>query len=313
MSDQGNTGGAPAPTSTPTAPQPSNDNGTPPAADAAPPEPRYKMKLPGGKEEEIPVSELIKRAEKGIGADHRFEQAAGMRKEVEAILRKLPEDTIGAMEQLIGDKSRAAKSVLAQMWKNPDLRAEMESYLVEQYQYEGLPEQERRKVDEDRELRRDAAELKRMKEAEKARQESAQTEHFKQQYSAHFTQALTEAGIDKSDEDEWGDAWDMMVDATMYAQKNKLPYDPRRFAALAKEKMDRIARNRLRKRAKDPAAVAEWLGDEGLAGLRKHEIERHQPKAPMPQRTRGNGKQASERGNPPKSVASVFRRIRGEG
>ncbi len=305
MSDQGSTGGAPAPTSAPTTSAPANDNGTPPA-DAAPPEARHKIKV-RGEEREVPLSELIKLAEKGGGAEKVFEEAAGMRKQVEALLRKLPEDTVGALEQLLGDKSRAAKTVLAQMWRDPAVRAEMEAYLVEQYQYEGLPEQERRKVDEDRDVRRKAAEYERLAKEDADRKRDAATTQYRERFTATFTNALAAEGLPAEPR-----TLAMMAQLAEAAINGNEKVTAAQLAQRVREELREIARGTVG--SLDPEALAELLGEDKLGALRKRDVERLKPKAPAVERTRGNGKAAPEKRNgAPKSYASVLRRIRGEG
>jgi hypothetical protein len=75
-----------------------------------------KWVLKGVKGEDIEVSdinELVKRAQKGVGAELKFEEAAQIKKEAAELLRMMNEDPLGLLEELGMDSLALAKKRLA--------------------------------------------------------------------------------------------------------------------------------------------------------------------------------------------------------
>jgi hypothetical protein len=325
MSDAaGSTGGGAAPSAPTTSaapvavkatggPAPANTNGSArePAANdqsGAPPEARHKLKI-GGEERELPLSEILKLASKGEGAEQRFRQAAEKEREIENLLRKLPEDTIGALEHLVGDRSRAAKSVMAQLMKDPRTRAEVESFLVETYEYESKPEPERRKVDEHRDLQ---AKAKRLEEIEKRDQEQRYTQEVQQhqqRFAQGFTQALGASGIPVTQH--------TMARMALHTEHALERHERVTLAEIAGRVRDELRADvSAHVGSLDADALAELLGEEKLGALRKRDVEKLRPRAPMPERMPGAGKGRAEKpAGEPKRVgtSAFFRKLRGEG
>jgi hypothetical protein len=328
MSDAaGSTGGAPsAPTSAaPVAaqatggPGPANTNGSArePAANdqsgAPPDEPRYKLKLKTG-EQEFPLSEILKRAQKGEGAEERFREAAAKEREIERLLQKLPEDTIGALEHLVGDKSKAAQALLKQLWTGS--RSELEAFLVEQYEYESKPEPERRKVDEHRDLQAKAKRLEEIESREKDRAHTQAVEQHQQRFAQQFTAALSAAGVDMSDPEEAEEAMSRMAMHVERAIDSREQTNVQAIATKVAARLEKIATGRVRRLAKTPERLAELLGDEGRGALRKWDVDSLKPKAPMPERMPGNGKARAEKPAGERKrvgTSDFFRKLRGEG
>lgn len=310
------TGGAPsAPTSTPAAPAAANDNGSAPEGasaaandNAAPPEPRHRVKV-GGEERELTIAELAKLAEKGHGAEAKFREAAQLRKQMEAIVERLPTDTIGALEQLIGDKSKAARQVMAQLLRDPQARAEVEAYLVETYEYEAKPDAERRKIDEERDLREKARRAEEYEEAERERAHAAAVEQTQQTFVKQFGDALTSVGLTSSPH--------TLARMAHHVERAIDAKERVTLAELAQRVRDEHRADvTAHVSALDVEALADLLGEEKLAALRKRDVERLRPRAPQPERMPGNGKRRAEgseqRPRQKMSSAEIFRRIRGE-
>jgi hypothetical protein len=308
----GATGGGESTAAAPTSSAPANDNGAPVAANdnGTPPEPRHKVKL-GGEERELTMAELQKLAEKGTGAEKAFREAARMREEVTAYLDRLPKDIPGALTQLIGDKSRAARTVMEQLLRDPQTRMEIESFLVETYEYEGLPQEERAKRDEHRSLKEQAEELKKIKAAEAQQREEQMSEQFQQQLDGAFKQALQQVGAPLSKANYR--AMVAQVEAVYGKQQLTMPLIIE-MAKRAHQENDGEVRGYLA--SLDADRLAELLGDEKLSALRKRELDRLRPAAPVAQRMPGNGKGRAEQpksSKPRVGTHDFFRRLRGEG
>jgi hypothetical protein len=282
------------------------------AATPPPEEPKYEATVRGEKKE-VPLSELIKRYEKAEGLEDGYRALNAEKKRVEAILSRVPEDPMGAIAALVGDKSRAAKTALAQMMKDPEIRAEVEAYMLEQYEYEGLPVDERRKVDETRSLKEQAEELRRIKAVEQQRQEQELSARYQQQLGQAFEHALTEAGapVNKS-------TFRAMVAQFegAFGQQQITRELVAEFAQAAKQEYEDDLRTRLG--GLDVESLAQLLGDDALTNLRKRDVAAVEAKkGPKIERmpARSGPKPSTENGKRQKGVINVgdyFAKIRGE-
>lgn len=301
----GNAAPADAKTGTATAPEGSAPGPAQAAAEAIA-EVKHKLKI-GGEEKELPLSEILKLAQKGEGADRKFNEAAAVRKEMERIINALPQDPVGAIAQLMGDKSKAARAVLDSMLRDPEVREELELAMVERLKYEGMPEDQRKKVDEERDLR---AKAKRLEEIERE-QEERQGRELEQQAHAHFAQrfssALGEAKVPVNEH--------TMARMAIHAER-----------AIAKRTKTTMAELAQKVRAElvgdvggylgglDIEALADFLGEEKLAGLRKRDIEKLKSSSAAPvQRTppsASNGARPAKKAAQKEAASDFFRRLR---
>jgi hypothetical protein len=313
MSEQA-TNAAPtsAPAESPSAPQ--NDNGAPVTEPAAPAEPTYKLKIKG-EEKEFPLSKVLELAQKGEGADQRFREAAKLEQEIDAVLRRLPEDPIGILEKLTGDKSRASRTIMDRLWADPATRANLEAYMLEQYEYAGLPDDQRKHVDEVRELRGKAERLEALeaekKQADEQRRQQdlhARAAEMEQRFIASFTPALEAVGVPVTE------------------------HSMARMAALAEAAIDGKQRTTVAKLAErvrdevraevaklvgvlEPEQLAELLGDAPIGKLRAWDAKRLKGASASIQRagpSNDNGA-APEKPRPKRTASEIMAEIRKRG
>lgn len=193
---------------------------------------KWRIKY-GDDEREVDEAELLTLAQKAHGADRRFEEAASARKEAQtmkqqiaAAAQRMMDDPAEIMSALAGDEGRAAQiaaermvkrpafrdALIAQLLDDPGARDLAEQRMLERLRYERLPEDERRKIDEERALRArakradelEAAEAKRAEEARRQREtETARAEEakFLRTYQEEARSSLTAAGLDPADPD----------------------------------------------------------------------------------------------------------------
>src|SRR5690606_17833551 len=97
---------------------------------------RWRLKYDGKEHEVTSEEELLTLAQKGLGADRRFEEAATTRKEaqqlrqrIEHAARRMAADPIGALAALHGDEGRAAKLLAEQALQHPGVREHLERAL----------------------------------------------------------------------------------------------------------------------------------------------------------------------------------------
>jgi len=180
---------------------------------------KWRLKYEGKDHEVSSEEELLTLAQKGLGADRRFEDAAKTRKEAEAeraqirtAAKRFAEDPIGAFAALQGDEGRAAQVIAQQAIRNPRVREQIEAVLLEQMRYEGLPEADRQRIDEDRRLRERASVADRYEAEEKRRQEeaarsrsaaehAAKVETLSRTYADEARASLAAVGLDPNDPD----------------------------------------------------------------------------------------------------------------
>lgn len=225
------TGGASAEPSAPSAAPEVESGGAPadvetPSESAPAPARKWALKYDGKDHEIDSEEELVKLAQKGLGADRRFEEAATTRKQVEAAARKMADDPLGVLSALYGDEGKAAQIAATKMMErpgvraevqrllleHPEARAELEAAMYERLRYEGLPEDERKRIDEDRTLREkaskveryEAEERKRAEAAERQRREQAhavEVERLQRTYAEEARTSLAAVGLDPNDPD----------------------------------------------------------------------------------------------------------------
>ena len=126
---------------------------------------KHKVKI-DGKEEEVELEKLIANYQKAQAADKRFQEAARKEKEAQSVMQALESGDLKFLEQKLG-KAKA--------------KALMEDYLIQDMEYEALPEAEKRA----RKLEEENKSLKQM-------QEEAKKAEEKQKYEAELSQAQQE-------------------------------------------------------------------------------------------------------------------------
>ena len=150
-------------------------------------EPEFKpVKLKYG-DEEIEVGsldQLTKIAQKGLGAERKFQEAASIRKQAETLVATLKDNPI-------------------EILRHPALRDKMieaaQELLFEHIQHEQMSAEDRARMQEREELER----YRRSEQERRAQEETKQREELKdkyrQDYERQFIEALNEGGIPRSD------------------------------------------------------------------------------------------------------------------
>lgn len=108
----------------------------------------YKIKV-NGQEKEVTAKELAERYQKESAAHQNFQQASQLRKQVDAFVDKLKTGDLSELRRLVGEK---------------EFRKMSEEYLLGEYEFEQLP-------DEQKELRRTKRENEELKRAQQELEE----------------------------------------------------------------------------------------------------------------------------------------------
>lgn len=112
-----------------------------------PEEPKHRIKV-NGEDVELPLSEILKRAEKATGADKKFEEAASIRKEFEALRQQvsMPQKPPTPVEQAEKDieefatRFREVNGVDYEFW-NPAHNAIFQNYQISRQQQAAMQQQ----------------------------------------------------------------------------------------------------------------------------------------------------------------------------
>lgn len=314
MSDGGTnpSGGAAAPAATSTPAAPAQSAAPVPQApantNAAPAEPKHRVKI-GGEEREYSVSELAALAEKGRGAEQKFRESAELKK-------RMTQDPVGLFVELAGDPRRAAQDTVKRMLRDPQMRKAIEETLVETYDYEGMPADERKRLDDDRETKRKAAEYDAHQRQEAERASAQRVAQLEAQYTDHFGQkfseALTAGGVPVDE--------DSITMMSMYVQRAI-----ERNEQVTVDEIVAKIKTRLGSRGPDIKAMTaeqlyEMLSEEQRTGFREVDLKKLRGESKPIERTtpqRGaDGRFAPANGNgEPKRkepTSLFFQRIRGE-
>lgn len=205
-----------------------------------------------GKEVEMTVAEALRKAELVSGAEEKFQEAAKMRKEVEAFVQALKEKPLHVLKQM-----------------GIDVRGNAEEYLAEEVQLELMSPEERelyelRKWKQEQEQARQQEEMTAQQRAQQ-QQEMAARQQAQQFYDKKISEVLSQSNLPKT------------------------PYTVKRVATLLKTALSKgyelpietavdMVRgdfaNDLRSMSSgDPAQIIKLLGDDIVKMLRKHDLE----------------------------------------
>lgn len=143
---------------------------------------KYKLKA-AGEESEHTEEEIIRLASLGKGANKKFEEAAGIRKQAEQFMKQLKEDPM---------------SILTNPKLGIDFKSIAEDYLYKSIQEDMLSPDQKKQRDLEAELEKyrskDKEELTKKQEAEQARAEAHYTEHYDKMISS----GLADSGLPKT-------------------------------------------------------------------------------------------------------------------
>jgi hypothetical protein len=139
-----------------------------------------KLKM-NGKEVSMPESEVIKYAQQGKVSDQRFQEAAKIRQEAEAIVKYAKENPTEFFKKTGMNAREWAENFLMQ-----ELQRESES-----------PEQRKNRENEEKLRQYENTEKQRKEQEHKAQMQKLEQEHG-QRYDQLFTQALQESGLPKT-------------------------------------------------------------------------------------------------------------------
>ena len=231
--------------------------------DVAKPDGLHKLKV-SGEEKEVPYDELVKMAQKGEAADQKFRETADMKKRFSALEHEnneLKQTTQALMKQLKEDPF----SVLSHESLGLDLDTLLYDKMNEKMEYEEMDEYERENLDLRKRLEKyEATEKKAAEQRQQAESVARQN-----QYANNITAALQEAGITPTQDTiriaashlynssaETGYptiTWRQMVDQTKASLKDQAQSIYGKFS---------------------PEQLSEYLGDEVVQKIRKHDIQK---------------------------------------
>lgn len=179
---------APAPASTPSqpsAPTAANDNKEVPKPDAAPETTkaeRHRIKV-YGQEQDLSIDELKVLAQKGAGADKRFNEAAQLSKKAEALHKAYAEGDVATIKKLLG----------------PDRFHKLATeHFKELLEEEEMSPQEKKLREREKSLKAKEEEHSKREKEENSRKQKALEDHYAERFDKEFTAAMTEAKLPRT-------------------------------------------------------------------------------------------------------------------
>lgn len=224
-------------------------NAQPAGQAKTPPEPVRTLKLKvEGKELELPESEVIALAQQGKSAAQRFQEAARLRKETEAVVNFIKSNPKEAMKHLGIDPRKFSEEVL-----------------MEAIQLEAMTPEQKRLHEAETKLKQIEAEKKRQAEAARQKEIADLTERHRQNYEKMFIDALSAEALPKT-------AYTVkrMAELTIVAQKKGINVDSRQIAKLVREDYQNEIKALYQN--SDPETLRQLLGEDALKKLRQDEI-----------------------------------------
>lgn len=223
----------------------------------------HRLKV-SGEEKRVPYDELVKMAQKGEAADQKFRETADMKKRFTSLEQEnneLKQSTQALMKQLKDDPF----SVLSHESLGLDLDSLLYDKMNEKMEYEEMDEYERENHDLRQRLERYETQEKKVTEEKKQTESMAR----QNQYANNIAAALQEAGISPTQDT-------IRVAAShLYQSSAETGYPTMTW----KEMVDRT-KGSLKQEAKQvygslpPEQLAEYLGDDVIQKIRKHDIQK---------------------------------------
>lgn len=197
-------------------------------------DPAAKIKLiVDGEEEEITIEEALRRARKNSAADRRFQEAARLRQEAEALK---PLESFKGM--FSAEDITEAKRALKAEGRNPDDPAAIREKLSEQVVL-SIIEREKLAKENPAELARRQEEKRRIQveqelEAERKKQEDAKVQARRQAIQAHLNKEFTET-LKTSDLPATPYTISRMADVMQHHARQGIPVSPAEAAQIVKQ------------------------------------------------------------------------------
>lgn len=251
------------------------------AVEEAEPE-RYTIKV-NGEEREVSLDDLRTMAQKGAGAERKFEEAAKLRKELEgeiaAIRQKLHGDPV-LRAYLSGGREALYQAML------------------EDLEYDALPEEERAERDRRRELEEKAKRADEYETRERERQEAEAAAQLQGRILDQMGAALEQVGIGKKP---------AAIRRLSYLAEAAIEEGAQvTMQQLAEQVRDEMNGDLTAQIPDDPEALFALLGEERVKALYQRETERLRSRSAAVKRTNGSRPRAERQSSGPRVVSSDF-------
>lgn len=146
------------------------------------PEKPYKIKV-NGKEYNVSLEEALKLAQKGVGADHRFNEAYKLKQQAEQIIHTLKTDPM---------------SILLNPNLGVDFKKLAQEYLAKEIEREMMSPEQRELYETKEKLRQAEEEKKSLAEKEDQARMSKLVEHYSSEYEKDIQATLQTSGLPKT-------------------------------------------------------------------------------------------------------------------
>jgi hypothetical protein len=244
---------------------------------------KWKLKI-DGKEEELDEESLVKHAQMGKAAQKRMQEAAELRKNVEAFLTVLKADPL----KVLSDPSLGI---------DPEARKRMAEAIInnEIEEMQKSPEQ-REKEKLQRELEELKNKHKQDEESRKAREFQRLQDEASKQLDRDMTQALETSGLPKSPY-----TVKKLAEVMMIALQNNVEISAADAIPLIRKQMQAEIKEMFASTPED--LIEEFIGKDNISRLRKRNLQRMKQSADSPSAVKSTGSEVKKNTEAPKKIA----------
>lgn len=217
------------------------------------PEQKVKVKV-NGKEEDVPLSHLVREYGKAKAAEQKFAEAANIRKGAENLVETLRSDPLRILldDRVLGEAK---------------FRELAENWLLERITYEQADPAARAAMDNERRVKAYEAQEQARRQAQEQATLARNIEAEKARIDKEFTAALATVKIPKS-----AGVVRRMAQLAQAAMDNGIEYDAAEIAAQVADEYRQATKEILG--GADPEALQEFLGKDKVEALRKAQLEK---------------------------------------
>lgn len=245
---------------------------------------KHRVKI-DGQERELTTDDLIRDYQLREASNKRFQEASQMQKQLQPILEAMQK---GDFKALLGPRA-----------KDPKFRQFAEEFLIEQLQYEELPEPEKRRLAAEERARQLEEELKALQEKGKKSEYDSALQAAETEVDNEISEALVELGWKPAPHLVLG-AVDEMI-AHTEATGKKLP--AKKALELAVKRYDKNSFEYLD--SLTPETLVQKLSPKTLEAIRKHFLGQVGMQQASPKQQPGTAQQKPQRSREPEKPRTI--------
>lgn len=260
-----------------------------PPTKEAPASKKYTLQFGENDKEEVDEETLLKYAQKARGADKTFQSAAAQRKEVEGILSLLKENPAKVvLNKALGHDPKSViggliKQAIEDGYDVKEIKALVADQMYEWIQEENLDPKERENRELKKKLETFESQKKQAEETQKKEVFEKMTQEAYQKFDTDITEVLKTSGLPKSSYTVKRMAYYLDQAYKLkqeYAAQGTEMRDPKASDVVAYVRKDYEDSLKEMYGQADVDTLMQLLGEENVAKIRKHDVEKFKKQAP---------------------------------